>query len=116
MVWKPLRLVYKPILAYTYFWVSHGAAPPSTCTQVEEKAVSLALLNTSWTIKDHTIRITLFFIPKDRRYLQVCASTASCGAHAGSGRRGKGGMTAMANNSSHSGSGSRPDLTCLYWV
>lgn len=66
------KLVYKPLLAYTYSWVSHGAAPPSTCTQAEEQAVSLALLNTSRTISDHMMRMSLFFILKSGRYLQ-CA-------------------------------------------
>lgn len=74
-------------------WVSHGAAPPPTCTQAEEKAVSPALLNTSWTINDHMIRTPLFSVLKGNRHLEVCASTVSCGAHAGSGRHGKGGMT-----------------------
>lgn len=77
MVWKPLRLVYKPLLAYAYSWVSHGAAPTFTCTHVEEQAVSLAPPNTSWTINDHMMRTTLFFILKRSRYLQVCASMAS---------------------------------------
>lgn len=116
MVWKPLRLVCKPLLAYAYSWVLHGAAPPVTCTQAEEQAVSLALLNTSWTINDHAMRITLFFILKGSRHLQACASTASCEAHTGSGRHGTGGMTAMASNSPRGGCGTRPDLTCLYWA
>lgn len=60
--------------------------------------------------------MTLFFVLKGSRYLQACASTTSCGAHRGSGRHGKGGMTAMANNSPRGGSGTRPDLTCLYWA
>lgn len=77
MVWIPLRFVYKPLLAYTYSWVSHGAAPPSTCTYMEEQAVSLGPLNTSWTINNHEMRMTLLFVLKGSRYLQVCASTMS---------------------------------------
>lgn len=41
----------------------------------------------------------------------MCTSTTSCRAHARSGRHGKGGMTATANNSPCSGSGTRPAYT-----
>lgn len=77
MVWIPLRHVYKPLLAYAYSWVSHGEAPPSTCTHVEEQAVSVAPMNNSWIINDHILRTTLFFILKGSSYFQVCAFVVS---------------------------------------
>lgn len=53
-------------------------------------------------------RTTLFSILKGSRHLEVCASTVSCGAHAGSGRHGKGGMTATLTVLTAAGG---PDLT-----
>ena len=42
-----------------------------------KQGVSPAPLNTSWTINDHTVRTTLFFILKGSKYFQVCASMVS---------------------------------------
>lgn len=53
-------------------------------------------------------RTTLFSVLKGSRHLEVCASTVSCGAHAGSGGHGKGGMTATLTVLTAAGG---PDLT-----
>lgn len=43
----------------------------------EEQAVSVAPVNNSWTINDHILRTTLFFILKGSSYFQVCVFVVS---------------------------------------